>query len=87
MKTYNENMTYGDKNKSSTYIKYKDGNNLFGCSMSEFLTHEQLQFNSNIKLGDKLNAPDENETGYIVEVDLQFPVQVHDKIQGVPACP
>ena len=87
MKTYNENMTYGDKNKSSTYIKYKDGNNLFGCSMSEFLTHEQLQFNSNIKLGDKLNAPDENETGYIVEVDLQFPVQVHDKFKEFPPAP
>ena len=55
--------------------------------MSEFLTHEKLQFDSSIKLDVTLNAPDENETGYIVEVDLQFPVQVHDKFQGVPACP
>ena len=81
MKTHNKNTKYDEKNKSSTYIIYKDGNNQYGCSMSEFLTHEKLQFDSNIKLDVTLNAPDENETGYIVEVDLQFPVQVHDKFK------
>ena len=55
--------------------------------MSEFLTHEKPQFDSNIKLDDILNAPDENATGYIVEVDLQFPVQVHDKFKEFPPAP
>ena len=81
------NMKYDEKNKSSTYIIYKYGNNQYGCSMSEFLTHEKLQFDSNIKLDDILNAPDENATGYIVEVDLQFPVQVHDKCKEFPPAP
>ena len=87
MKTHYKNMIYDDNNKSSTYILYKYGNNLYGCSMSEFLTHEKLQFDSNIKLDVTLNAPDENETGYIVEVDLQFPVQVHDKFKEFPPAP
>ena len=87
VKTHNKNMKYDEKNKSSTYIIYNHGNNQNGCSMSEFLTHEKLQFESNIKLDVTLNAPDKNETGYIVEVDLQFPVQVHDKFKLFPPAP
>ena len=34
-----------------------------------------------------LNTPDNNDTGYIVEVDLEFPRHLHDKFKEYPHCP
>jgi hypothetical protein len=66
---------------------YLDANNLYGKSMSEPLPYNNLQFIMNYSLDDILNAADNNEIGYILEVDLSFPEHIHDKLREFPPCP
>ena len=34
-----------------------------------------------------LKTPDDNETGYVVVLDLTFPIKLHDLIKEFPPCP
>ena len=44
-------------------------------------------FDNNVELDTILSTPDDNETGYILEVDLHFPVELHDKYKQLPPAP
>ena len=70
-----------DPNKPSTHIIYEDANGLDGCRMSEFLLHKHRRFDHNVQLDEILSTPDENVTGYALEVDLRFPVVLHDEFK------
>ena len=76
-----------DKDQPSTYIIYQDANNLYGCSMSEHLPHKDFKFNYNVELDTILKTPDDNATGYILEADLHFPVELHAKLKEFPPTP
>ncbi|GFR26180.1 uncharacterized protein TNCT_589631 [Trichonephila clavata] len=65
-----------DENKPSKYILYLDANNLYGWVMSQSLfTHgfewitEPIDFNE---------SSDESNIGYILEVDMDYPQNLHD---------
>ena len=83
----NEYMSNYDDTKPESYIMYWDANNLYGKSMSEPLPYKDLQFNNNVSLNDILNTADDDETGYILEVDLSFPEHIHEKLREFPPCP
>ena len=68
-------------NKPSNHIIYEDANGLDGCRMSEFLLHKNRKFDHNVQLDEILSTPDENVTGYALEVDLRFPVVLHDEFK------
>jgi hypothetical protein len=34
-----------------------------------------------------LRTPDDAETGYFVEVDLEFPPEIHELLKQFPPCP
>jgi hypothetical protein len=78
-----------DKSKPSTYIMYLDANNLYGYAMSEplpvggfkFLTSDEIH-----KL-DILSIGEDDETGYIFEVDLWYPDELHDLHNDYPLAP
>ena len=83
MKSYN-------KNKASKYLMYLDANNLYGCAMSEKLpTHgfkwltsgemENLFNNQIVQVWEK--------TPCILEVDLEYPEELHDLHNDYPLCP
>ena len=72
VKANNQRMPDYGPNKPSYDIIYEDANNLNGCSMSEYLPHKDLKINNNAELDTILNTPDDNDTGYILEVDLHF---------------
>ena len=38
-------------------------------------------------LKDILETPDDNDIGYILEVDLHFPVELHEKLKELPPAP
>ena len=65
----------------------EDANNLYGCSRSEYLPHKDLKFDRDMHLVVKLSTPAGNATWYIVEVDLHFPVEPHDKVKEFPPAP
>ncbi|GFV82455.1 uncharacterized protein TNCV_3982471 [Trichonephila clavipes] len=61
-----------------------DANNLYGCAMSQHLpthfswTDEDVNF---------MNVPDDSEIGYIFEVDLEYPDELHDLHNCYPLAP
>ncbi|GBM25734.1 hypothetical protein AVEN_242002-1 [Araneus ventricosus] len=61
----------------NTYIMYWDANNLYGCAMSQHLpTHDFSWTAENV---DYLNIPDDSDVGYILEVDLEYPPELHHR--------
>jgi len=83
----NPYMSEYDENTPDNYIMYWDANNLYGWAMSEPLPYKDLKFDSDVTLDTILNTDDNNETGYILEVDLHFPEDIHDKLKEFPVCP
>ena len=79
VKANNQHVPDYDKDQQSNYILYLDANNLYGCSMSEYLPYQDLVWDDDATLDLILETPDDNNKGYILEVDLHFPVELHDK--------
>ena len=76
-----------NSNEDENYIMYWDANNLYGWAMVQPLPYKDLKFNDNISLRQILNTPDNADTGYIVEVDFEFPRHLHDKFKQFVPCP
>ena len=73
-----------DKNKKILYI---DANNLYGWAMSESLPFDEIKFEKDICLNDILNAPDDSDIGYFIEVDLKYPDNIKQKTKNFPFAP
>ena len=52
---------------------YLDANNEYGWAMSQPLPYKDLGFGSDTAIEEILETSDDNEKGYIVEVDISFP--------------
>jgi hypothetical protein len=80
-KANNKYMKNYDKTKESKYLMYLDANNLYGWAMSQFLPY------GGFKWTDVRNISDDSETEYILEVDLEYPKELHDKHKDLPLAP
>ena len=80
-------------NEKTSYIMYLDMNNLYGDAMSQYLPtggFEWVQFN----FADQASAeqtiihyPANADKGYIFEVDLEYPAELHDMHNEYPLAP
>ena len=59
-----------DENKKILYI---DAINLYGHSVSQMLPYDEIKFEKSFCLDEILNTPDDNEIGYFIEVNLEYP--------------
>ena len=75
-----------DKNKASSYINYLDANNLYGLSMIQKLPYRNLKWDDKITEDDITNY-NNGRTGYILEVDLEYPKELHDLHNDYPLAP
>ena len=75
-----------DKNKASSYINYLDANNLYGLSMIQKLPYRSLKWDDKITEDDIINY-DNGRTGFILEVDLEYPTELHDLHNDYPLAP
>ena len=77
-----------DKSKPSSFISYLDANNLYGLAMCEKLPYADFKWNFS-KMDEKkvLKYNDEDDIGYILEVDLDYPETIHDLHKDHPMCP
>ena len=75
-----------DKNKASSYINYLDANNLYGLSMIQKLPYRSLKWDDKITEDDIINY-DNGRTGFILEVDLEYPKELHDLHNDYPLAP
>ena len=80
-----------DENKQILYI---DINNLYGWAMSQYLPtseFEKLQLPEEYILEQTVEnlrfIPDNNEFGYFIECDLEYPVEIKEKTKNFPFCP
>ncbi len=74
-----------DETKDSTYNIYIDANNLYAYAMSQYLPHNNFQWiNANTINIEKLDEDD--EIGYILEVDLEYPSNLHNDHNDYPFC-
>ena len=69
-----------DVSKEVTSIVYIDANNLYGGIMLKY-AHPLRAFEliTEIILEDLINADDEGDIGCVVEVDLEYPDELHEK--------
>ena len=78
-----------DEEKSGKYIIYLDMNNLYGCAVGQYLLYSNFKWVKNIdKIKQKLmNTKSNSSTGYILEVDLEYPQELHDIHNDCPLAP
>ena len=82
------NKRYSEPSKNVN-ILYLDMNNLYGCAMRQYLFINNLKWVKNIhKIEQKLmNIKNNSSTGYVLEVDLEYPQKLHDIHNYYPLAP
>ena len=78
-----------DETKESSYIMSLDANNLYGHSMSQKLPVGDFRFLSDDEINNFCieNIDTEGDIGYICEVDLKYPKELHDLHKDYPLAP
>ena len=85
-KANNKYMEEYDENTPSKYIMYLDANNLYGWAMSQYLPTGGFRWMTQKQI-DKINLAnyeEDNKKGLILEVDLEYPEQLHDLHNDYP---
>ena len=86
-KANNKYMSDCDPEKPSTFITYLDKNNLYGWSMSEYLPYGEFNWLKNVDKFDVNSINEKSDTGYFLEVDLEYPVELHELHNDYPLAP
>lgn len=73
--------------KPSSYIAYLDATNLYGAAMSQPLPQSGFEWMESVDNFDVTKISDDDSTGYILEVDLEYPEHIHDIHNDLPVCP
>ena len=75
-------------NKQSTFITYLDKNNLCGWAMSEYLPYGEFEWlKRNVDELDIMSINKKSDLGYILEVDLKYPKELHKLHNDYPLAP
>ncbi|XP_070152494.1 uncharacterized protein [Polyergus mexicanus] len=76
-----------DPSKPSSYVMYFDVNNLYGWAMCQPLPYADFRWVDDISDFDVSAIASNSPTGYILEVDLEYPQHLHDAQADLPFCP
>ena len=83
----NKYMSSYDASEGSSYLMYFDVNNLYGWALCQPLPHAKFQWVEDIVNFDVSSIASDSPTGYILEVDLEYPQRLHDIHADLPFCP
>ena len=86
-KANNKYMSDYDSNKQSTFITYLDKNNLYGWAVSEYLPYGEFKWLKNVDELDIMSIIEKSDVGYILEVDLKYPDNIHELHNDYPLAP
>ena len=71
----------------SKFIIYLDINNLYGWPMSEYLPYEGFKLLKNVDGFDVNSISKKSPIRYILEVDLEYPDELHESHSDYPLAP
>ena len=85
-KANNKYMKSYDKKASSKYIMYLDANNLYGWAMSQYLPTSGFRWMTEKQINnlDLAKYNENSKKGLILEVDLEYPQELHDLHNDYP---
>ena len=76
-----------DPTRPSKYISYLDMNNLYGWAMSRYLPYGGFKWLTNVDWFDVNSVSEKSAIGYIFEVDLEYPDELHILHANYPLAP
>ena len=77
-----------DSSKQKTYIQYEDANNLYEWAMCMPLPIRGFKWKHVMPSKEEIPAKKENAmNGWILEVDLEYPPELHKEHNGYPLAP
>ncbi|KYM93741.1 hypothetical protein ALC62_15653 [Cyphomyrmex costatus] len=83
----NRYMQAYDPSEPSSYLMYYDVNNLYGWAMCQPLPYADFAWVDDAHNFDYTTVALDSPTGYILEVDLEYPRRLHDAHADLPFCP
>ena len=89
-KANNKYMKDYNKKEASKYLMYVDANNLYGCAMSQKLPVHSFKWMTDKEIENIFNnqiVQVWERTPCILEVDLEYPEELHDLHNDYPLCP
>ena len=89
-KANNKYVIYYDENKEISYILYLDANNLYGWVMSQKLPIDGFKWVKDVSTINEdfiKNYGEVSDKGYILEVDVEYPKNLHDLHSDLPFLP
>ena len=88
-KANNKYMKEYDKNAPSKYIMYLDANNLYGWAMSQYLPTGDFKWMTEKQINDidLAKYKEDSDKGIILEVDLEYPKELHKLHNDYPLAP
>ena len=88
-KANNKYMECYDSSKESKCITYLDAKNLYVWAMGQYLPYSEFKWLNQKEISDFcLNSISENSSiGYILEVDLEYPIELHFLHNDYPLAP
>ncbi|XP_052806652.1 uncharacterized protein LOC128235904 [Mya arenaria] len=78
-----------DQSQPRTFLQYLDANNLYGWAMVQPLPISDFAFMNEIEIEtfDVMSIPENGDSGYILEVSLEYPRDLHDEHNCLPLAP
>ena len=88
-KANNKYMKSYDSDEKSSYIMYLDANNLYGYAMIQSLPYDDFKWIKPDNFDEEriMSIKEDAEKGYIFQVDLEYPEELHDLHDGYPLAP
>jgi hypothetical protein len=83
-KRYSEAKNLYLGKEGDTCIMYLDRNNLYGGSLSQYLPTGGFEWIDPNTIGPILDMKDDADVGYILEVDVDYPEELHDLHADLP---
>jgi len=80
-------MSSYDLSQLSSYLMYYDVNNLYNWAMCQSLSYTDFQWVDDLQNFDYTTIALDSTTGYIFEMDMEYPQQLHNKHTDLPFYP
>ena len=88
-KANNEYLADYNPDNNTSHCVYLDANNLYGWAMSQMMPFKGMRWLSSEEAQNLnyLEVSDDSTKGYILEVDIEYPKELHDKHSDLPCAP